>query len=174
MEKCLEIADLHSSSRSEALEILTKIARIEKRTFPTNEAFAFDIKLWKKSNTRVLYATFTSTTADNGKVGGGDNVVVAYLVYVRHRNTALLHKLCVVETYRHKGIGERLLLHAIKERFMNNEPGCEYIPLWVDKARVAARSLYTKCGFEEKEEVPDYYAKGRTGIRMVLALKDFA
>jgi hypothetical protein len=42
---------------------------------------------------------------------------------------------------------------------VNNEPGCEYIQLWVDKARVAARSLYAKCGIEEKEEVPDYYAK---------------
>lgn len=167
MEECLKIADLHSSSRSEALEILTRIARIEKRTFPANEAYEFDIKLWKKANTRVLYAT-----ADNGKVD--DNVVVAYLVYVRHRNTALLHKLCVVEAYRRKGIGERLLLHAIKERLVKNEPGCEYIQLWVDKVRMAARSLYAKCNFEEKEEVPDYYAKGRTGIRMVLALKGFA
>ena len=50
---------------------------------------------------------------------------------------------------------------------MNNEPDCEYIHLWVDKARVAAESLYEKWGFEEKEEVPDYYAKGRTGDRMV-------
>ncbi|EED23949.1 transmembrane glycoprotein, putative [Talaromyces stipitatus ATCC 10500] len=166
MEVCLEIADLHSSSRSEALEILTKIARIEKRTFPTNEAFEFDIKLWKKSNTRVLYATTTKAHSDNDNGGPrGDNVVVvAYLVYVRHRNIALLHKLCVVDAYRRKGIGERLLVHAIKERLVNNEPGCEYIQLWVDKARVPARSLYTKCGFEEKEEVPDYYAKGRTGI----------
>lgn len=79
MEECLKIADLHSASRSEALEILTKMARIEKRTFPTNEAYGFDIKLGKKYNTRILYAT-----ADNGKVD--DNVVVAYLVYVRHRN----------------------------------------------------------------------------------------
>ncbi|EEA27700.1 hypothetical protein TMatcc_004005 [Talaromyces marneffei ATCC 18224] len=172
MEECFKIADLHSSSRSEALEILTKIARIEKKAFPTNEAFEFDIKLWKKSNTRVLYATTLNTTTENSKVSGSDdNVVVAYLVYVRHRNTALLHKLCVVEQYRRKGIGERLLLHTIKERLVTNEPGCEYIQLWVDKARVAARSLYTKCGFEGKEEVLDYYAKGRTGIRMVLALQ---
>lgn len=54
---------------------------------------------------------------DTSKVD--ENVVVAHLVYV-HRNTALLHKLCVVEAYRREGIGEQLLLHAIKGRVVNN------------------------------------------------------
>jgi axial budding pattern protein 2 len=87
---------------------------------------------------------------------------------VRHRNTALLHKLCVLEAYRRNGIGERLLLHATREKLVNE--GCERVQLWVDKSRSPARNLYAKCGFEEKEEVLDYYSAGRTGIRMVLDL----
>ncbi|KAF3404231.1 hypothetical protein DPV78_002184 [Talaromyces pinophilus] len=55
MEECLKIADLHSASRSEPLGILTKMARIEKRTFPASEAYEFDVKLWKKYLRIVCY-----------------------------------------------------------------------------------------------------------------------
>lgn len=182
-EECLEIADLHSASRSEALTALTQMTRIEKKSFPATEAFEFDMKLWKRPNTRVLYASILPTTAhaqaqaqaqstknNNKSAGNGERIVVAYLVYVRHRECVLLHKLCVMEQHRRKGIGERLLSYAIRERFVDKEPGCEYVQLWVDKGRLPARNLYQKCGFKEKEEISDYYSEGRTGIRMVLTV----
>lgn len=42
---------------------------------------------------------------------------------------------------------------------------CEQIQLWVDEMRMPARLLYAGLGFNNVE---DYYARGRTGIRMVL------
>lgn len=154
------ISDIHSLKRNEALEILTKISRVEKKTFPTNEAFGFGEELWrKKPNTRVLYAT---------QAREGKPELVAYAVYVRQKGVALLHKVCVVESYRRQGIAT-LLMSYIQERL--RKEGCQYIQLWVDKAREQARALYQGCGFEEKEEIPDYYAPGRTGIRMTLDLE---
>lgn len=155
------ISDIHSLKRNEALEILTQISRVEKKTFPTNEAFSFGEELWrKKPNTRVLYASQARE--------GASSELVAYAVYVRQKGIALLHKVCVIESCRRQGLG-RLLMSYIQERL--RKEGCQVIQLWVDKAREPARALYRRCGFEEREEIPDYYAPGRTGIRMTLDLE---
>ncbi|KAJ5248726.1 Acyl-CoA N-acyltransferase [Penicillium chermesinum] len=154
------ISDIHSLKRNEALEILTQISRVEKKTFPTNEAFPFGEELWrKKPNTRVLYATQSRE--------GNAPELIAYAVYVRQKGVALLHKVCVIESCRRQGIGG-LLMSYIQERLRRE--GCQYIQLWVDKAREPARKLYQRCGFEEKEQIPDYYSPGRAGIRMTLDL----
>ncbi|KAJ5151852.1 Acyl-CoA N-acyltransferase [Penicillium capsulatum] len=160
MPPTLTLSDIHSLKRPEALEILAQISRVEKKAFPTNEAFGFGEELWrKKPNTRVLYAT----TAE-----GARSDLIAYAVYVRQKGVALLHKVCVVEAHRRQGCGLQLMSY-IQERL--RKEGCQYIQLWVDKAREPARALYRRCGFEEREEIPDYYAPGRTGIRMVLDLE---
>lgn len=160
MPPTLTLADIHSLKRTEALEILALISRVEKKTFPTNEAFGFGEELWrKKPNTRVLYAT---------NAEGVRSDLIAYAVYVRQKGVALLHKVCVVEAYRRQGLGLQLMSY-IQERL--RKEGCQYIQLWVDGAREPARALYRRCGFEEREEIPDYYAPGRTGIRMVLGLE---
>lgn len=156
----LAISDIHSLGQSQAFEILTQISRVEKKTFPTNEAFGFGEELWrKKPNTRVLYATTTTTSA---------STPIAYAVYVRQKGAALLHKVCVVEAFRRQGAGQKLMDY-IRHRLQKE--GCQYIQLWVDKAREPARALYLRNGFEEREEIADYYAPGRTGIRMVLDLE---
>ncbi|KAJ5212640.1 uncharacterized protein N7498_004286 [Penicillium cinerascens] len=161
MPPTLNISDIHSLKRNEALEILARISRVEKKTFPTNEAFGFGEELWrKKPNTRVLYMTRA--------VEGRMSDLIAYAVYVRQKGTALLHKVCVVEAYRRQGVGQQLLSY-IQERL--RKEGCQYIQLWVDGAREPARTLYARSGFEEREVIPDYYAPGRTGIRMVLDLE---
>lgn len=157
----LTISDIHSLKRKEALEILDRISRVEKKTFPTNEAFGFGEELWrKKPNTRVLYATRAQE--------GGRSDLIAYAVYVRQKGIALLHKVCVIEAYRRQGVGHRLMSY-IQERL--RKEGCQYIQLWVDQAREPARALYSRNGFEEREVIPDYYAPARTGIRMVLDLE---
>ena len=158
----LAILDIHSLGQNQAFEILEQIARVEKKTFPTNEAFSFDQELWKKKpNTRVLYVTCTSEA-------GTRPALIAYAVYVRQKGVALLHKVCVVEAFRRQGIGQRLIDYI---RLRLQREGCQYIQLWVDKAREPARALYTGNGYKEREEIPDYYAPGRTGIRMVLDLE---
>lgn len=162
MSDSLSISDIHSLSQTRAFEILSQIARVEKRTFPSKETFGFGEELWrKKPNTRVLYATH-ATGAD------APSPVIGYGVYVRQKGAALLHKICVAEPYRRQGVGQQLMTY-IQHRLQKED--CQYVQLWVDKAREPARSLYLRNGFEEREEVADYYAPGRTGIRMVLDLK---
>lgn len=161
MPPTLTLSDIHSLKRNEALEILAQISRVEKKTFPTNEAFGFGEELWrKKPNTRVLYVTNATEETRSG--------LIAYAVYVRQKGVALLHKVCVVEASRRQGVGQQLMSY-IQERL--RKEGCQYIQLWVDKAREPARALYRRCGFDEREEIPDYYAPGRTGIRMTLDLE---
>lgn len=162
MSPTLTHSDIHSLKRTEALEILTQFSRVEKKTFPANEAFTFGEELWrKKPNTRVLYSTRVADKSTRGDL-------VAYAVYVRQKGVALLHKVCVIEAYRRQGVGQQLM-SFIQERL--RKEGCQYIQLWVDQAREPARALYRRCGFEEREVIPDYYAPGRTGIRMVLDLE---
>lgn len=162
MPEDLAISDIHSLGQNQAFEILEQIARVEKKTFPTNEAFPFGQELWKKKpNTRVLYVTCASEA-------GTRPALVAYAVYVRQKGVALLHKVCVVEAFRRQGIGRRLMDYI---RIRLQKEGCQYIQLWVDKAREPAHALYTRNGYEEREEIPDYYAPGRTGIKMVLDLE---
>jgi ribosomal protein S18 acetylase RimI-like enzyme len=162
MSSTLVHSDIHSLKRNEASEILAQISRVEKKTFPTNEAFVFGEELWrKKPNTRVLYSTRVNDDATRPSL-------VAYAVYVRQKGIALLHKVCVIEAYRRQGVGQQLM-SFIQERL--RKEGCQYIQLWVDQAREPARALYRRCGFEEREVIPDYYAPGRTGIRMVLDLE---
>lgn len=158
----LTISDIHSLGQSQAFEILEQISRVEKKTFPTNEAFSFGPELWrKKPNTRVVYAASAS-------VPGTRPGLIAYAVYARQKGAALLHKVCVVEVFRRQGAGQKLMDYI---RLRLQKEGCQYIQLWVDKAREPARALYTRNGFKEREEIPDYYAPGRTGIRMVLELE---
>lgn len=164
MAECLVIADIHSLRQNEALDILARIARVEKKTFPSTEAFDFSADLCKKKpNTRVIYVMDAPSAP-----AGTPSTLVAYAVYVRQKGVALLHKVCVTEPYRGRGIGKRLLEY-IQQRLQKE--GCQYIQLWVDKARQPARALYARCGFQEREVVADYYAPGRTGIRMVLNLE---
>ncbi|PWY81813.1 acyl-CoA N-acyltransferase [Aspergillus heteromorphus CBS 117.55] len=160
MHPDLTISDIHSLKKDQAFEILAQIARVEKKTFPANEAFQFSEELWrKKPNTRVLYVTRAAASARP--------TVLAYAVYVRQRGVALLNKVCVAEVYRRQGVGRQLMTY-IRARLQRE--GCQQIHLWVDKARLSARSLYAHNGFEEREQIPDYYAPGRTGIKMVLDL----
>ncbi|PYH95839.1 acyl-CoA N-acyltransferase [Aspergillus ellipticus CBS 707.79] len=160
MQMDLTISDIHSLKKDQAFEILAQISRVEKKTFPANEAFPFGEELWrKKPNTRVLYVTRAAS--------GARPTLLAYALYVRQRGVALLHKVCVAEVYRRQGVGLQLM-NYIRARLQRE--GCQQIHLWVDKARSPARSLYIRNGFEEREQIPDYYVPGRTGIKMILDL----
>ncbi|KAL4785113.1 acyl-CoA N-acyltransferase [Aspergillus varians] len=160
----LTISDIHSLGRTEAIEVLSWITRIEKKTFPASEAFPFGEDLWrKKPNTRVLYVTTRTSQSPQPQPP-----LVAYALYVRQKGIALLHKVCVAEAFRRKGVGMQLMRY-IRTRLQRE--GCQYVHLWVDKAKGSARSLYIRNGFEEREELPDYYAPGRAGIKMILDLE---
>jgi ribosomal protein S18 acetylase RimI-like enzyme len=158
MADTLILKDVRSLKESEAAAVIEQIARIEKRTFPSSEAFDFNMSLWsKKPNTRVIYGT----------ISGQNHDVIAYAVYIRLKGTALLHKICIAEAYRRKGLG-KLLMEHVKQRLQDER--CQDVHLWVDADREAAHRLYLGSGFEERERMDDYYGPGRTGIKMVLNL----
>ncbi|KAH0553418.1 hypothetical protein GP486_006511 [Trichoglossum hirsutum] len=150
-----------------SLILLKHIKRVERKSFPANEVFDFSTELAKR-NTQ-LFCAFNRKKAKleaNGEsLDEGGDILVGYLVIARTKRTALLHKICVVPQHRQKGIGLWMMDKMVKGL---NERGCEIVQLWVDEARLPARKLYMRCGFEEAERVEDYYAPGRTGVKMVL------
>jgi ribosomal protein S18 acetylase RimI-like enzyme len=136
--------------------IAEKVAKLERKVFPSNESFDYDVEL-KKKNVGLILAF---------KEGDSDQVV-AYLVYQRMKRLIWLHKLCVIEQERQKGIG-KCLIRAL--RLQMERGGGESIQLWVDEHRKPAKTLYDSCGFQQIEIRPAYYAPGRAGVKMELLI----
>jgi ribosomal protein S18 acetylase RimI-like enzyme len=135
-----------------------KVARLERKVFPAIEHFNYDVEL-KKKNIGLLLAFKKGDT----------NTLVAYLVYQRMKRLAWLHKLCVAEQEREKGLG-KALIHSLRRHMERG--GCTTIHLWVDESRKPARALYESCGFQPTEHRPDYYGRGRAALEMQLPLGD--
>jgi ribosomal protein S18 acetylase RimI-like enzyme len=162
MDGSIVISDIHSKGQKEALDLLSRISRLEKKTFPSSETFDFSVDLWKKKpNTRVIYVSIAENTSAHA-------ALVAYAVYVRMKGVALLHKICVAAPFRCQGIGAKLMDYVLQRL---RREGCQSIQLWVDRERDHARRLYSRCGFEEREQIDNYYGSGRTGIKMVQDLQ---
>ncbi|KAA8619484.1 acetyltransferase [Pyrenophora tritici-repentis] len=136
--------------------IAEKVAKLEKKVFPAIEHFNYDVEL-KKKNIGLLLV-FKESDADT---------LAAYLVYQRMKRIAWLHKLCVVEQEREKGLGKSLI-HSLRRHM--EKGGCHTIFLWVDANRKPARALYNSCGFQQFECRPDYYGPGRTALKLELAI----
>lgn len=139
--------------------LLDSIKKIEKHTFPSNEAFDFDTELSKRSTN--LRCAFTQV--------GTKLEVLGYVVYVRSKLITRIHKVCIVEGQRGKGLGKWMLGLVLAEL---KKGGAGTVDLWVDKNREVARRLYITCGFQERETVENYYSLGRDAIRMVIGLRE--
>lgn len=135
--------------------VMERVTKLERKIFPSSEAFDYEVEL-KKNNIGLMFVS---------KEKGTD--IVAYLVYQRMKRLVWLHKLCVIEKERKKGIG-RWLVHALQQQMQKG--GSERILLWVDEHREPARALYDSCGFRQIESRPDYYAPGRAGLKMELEI----
>ncbi|KAF2709166.1 acetyltransferas-like protein [Pleomassaria siparia CBS 279.74] len=149
------LKDLTSFPPKERQSIVTKVTRIEKKTFPSSELFDFNSEL-KKKNTSMVLAMKSDSSGE----------LVGYLVYLRTNRLVLLHKICVIEQEREKGIG-KCLVHSLQQHL--EKGGCYSIQLWVDEARNPARKLYQSCGFQQIDRCLDYYGAGRTGLKMQLS-----
>lgn len=153
-----EVNSLAHYPHSLALELLQKIGRLEKKSFPRKEALDFDASIRSKRNTDILVIT-TSTSRENE--------VVAYALTTRASRILQLHKLCVAPDARSKGFG-RTMLSSIVDRARRGR--CHAVELWVDPTRDAALKLYQSIGFVERERIRNYYHDGRDGIRMTLSI----
>jgi ribosomal protein S18 acetylase RimI-like enzyme len=154
----IHIKEFTSMNPKDRATMFTKVARIEKKTFPSSEAFNFDLEL-KKSNTKMILALREGDTSAE---------LLGYLVYVRMKRLTLLHKICVVEQERNRGVG-KLLIHSL--RLQLEKAGCDSIHLWVDEARQPARYLYESFGFQKIDRCLDYYGPNRTGLKMELCIE---
>jgi ribosomal protein S18 acetylase RimI-like enzyme len=150
------IKDLATILPNKRSSTAKKVAKLEKKVFPAIEHFNYDVEL-KKKNIGVIVA-FKENDADS---------LVAYLVYQRMKRLAWLHKLCVVEQEREKGLG-KALIHSLRRHM--EKSGCHTIVLWVDENRQPARALYKSCGFQQTECRPDYYGSGRTALKLELSV----
>jgi ribosomal protein S18 acetylase RimI-like enzyme len=152
------ITNLASTSPNNRQSIVEKVRKIERKTFPSSEAFDFTVEL-KKNNINTIIAL------KKGEPAG----VIGYLVYARTRKVAFLHKICVTESMRGKGVGKSLV-HSLLSHLTKG--GCHSIQLWVDEEREPARALYQFFGFKETERRLDYYAPGRHGLKMQLVVEE--
>jgi ribosomal protein S18 acetylase RimI-like enzyme len=152
----VQMVSLASLSAKDRDLAIGRVCKIERKTFPSSEAFDFDAEL-KKKNTNMILAL----------KGGDASEVAGYLVYVRMKKLALLHKICVIESMRGKGIG-RSLMHSLILQL--EKGGCHTIQLWVDEARAPARALYQSYGFQQTDRCENYYGPGRTGLKMQLSM----
>ena len=143
--------------------ILRQIEHTEKKNFSRHEAFDFHMEL-KKRNVELVIILHDSGIAPREIPN-----VAAYAVFVQSKrgSIAILHKICVLEKFRRKGIAKKVLATQF-EKYTSR--GCSKMQLWVDEQNVPARSLYESAGFRKMNEVVDYYAPGRTGFQMSLDL----
>lgn len=94
-------------------------------------------------------------------------LIVAYVLHARSAGTSLVHKVCVAEKYRRRGIARQLL--TMPKTKLEGQ-GCERIQLWVDWQRDSAIDLYKSVGFRRVDGARDYYGVDRHGIKMVMDL----
>jgi ribosomal protein S18 acetylase RimI-like enzyme len=144
------ISALPEKTTKQKTEILNTIQSLERRTFPSSECLAITTETSKR-NTTLIYATCSSS-------------IIGYLIYINISFGIRIHKVCVAELYRRRGVATKLVrtVCAIAEK------GGKDIDLWVDEARVAARECYVASGFVQVGDVVvDYYGPGRNAIRMV-------
>lgn len=151
--------DLHESPKPPQQGILDQIKHAEKKTFSRNEAFDFDLEL-KKRNTELIVIVDDSESSSSP-------ILAAYAVYVNTQKLTMLHKLCVVENFRRRGIARTLLLFQHRKLLLR---GRSNVQLWVDKERVPASQLYSSIGFVEVGRLENCYGANRTGVRMILQL----
>ncbi|KAJ4315204.1 hypothetical protein N0V94_006083 [Neodidymelliopsis sp. IMI 364377] len=137
--------------------LAAKVAKLEKKIFPSSEAFDYSVELKKKNIGLVLASR------------EGSQDLVGYLVFQRLKSQAWLHKLATIEQERGRGIA-RCLIHSLCQQMTKG--GCRTIVLWVDEGRNPARTLYASCGFQQIERLPDYYGPGRTALKMELAIAE--
>jgi ribosomal protein S18 acetylase RimI-like enzyme len=145
------VKDYMALSPKDRPAMMERVTKLERKIFPSSEAFDYNVEL-KKRNIGLMLVFQEEGTE-----------IVAYLVYQRMKRLVWLHKLCVIETERKKGIA-RWLVHALQHQMQKG--GGERILLWVDEHREPARALYGSCGFRQIEFRLDYYAPGRAGLKM--------
>lgn len=101
--------------------------------------------LWQMNTEhRLMYAYF-----DN------ENIVGYYSLLLQENDECELNNLCVLPSYRHKGIGEELLKSAFDEAI---NLGCSKVSIGIVEENTVLRKWYEAFGFvHTKTEKYDYF-----------------
>jgi ribosomal-protein-alanine N-acetyltransferase len=98
----------------------------------------------------------------------GHRVVGALVLLTRRRSrVARIYSVAVSPRARGRGIGAALIRAA--ERHARRH-GRTAMSLEVRKSNRAARTLYARLGYAERERLPRYYEDGAAGLRLRKAL----
>lgn len=103
---------------------------------PRYTAFATDVQRirWQLlAEQRPMYAYFE-----------GDTIVGFYSLSMQDENACELNNLCVLPAYRHKGVGEKLLLDALERA---KELGCTKMNIGIVEENQVLRKWYEEFGF---------------------------
>ncbi|MGR9088854.1 MAG: N-acetyltransferase family protein [Gammaproteobacteria bacterium] len=87
---------------------------------------------------------------DKGKIVGAVSLLFVVSTALGGK-AALLEDFVLTKHARGKGLGKRLLKHAIQFAFLS---GCRRITLMTDQDNLAAQSLYRKMGFSVSTMIP--------------------
>jgi ribosomal protein S18 acetylase RimI-like enzyme len=146
--------NLRKISRADSADLIQKLRKLERKTFPSSEVFPFEQSILSRQNTEILVGLSDATTPGR---------LVAYAVCVKSNHRLLLHKVCVSPAHRRQGLGTRLLELLVQQA---RTWSCRGIDLWVHQENYIAIHLYTTSGFLVQDTVANYYAPGQTGIKM--------
>ncbi|MCD1294100.1 N-acetyltransferase [Methanocella sp. CWC-04] len=133
------------------------------------ECLCFDIEAFSIEQLRYLIHTRTSIPL----VAEFDEHFAGFVIGLTNRNRGgiygRIYTLDVDPACRGKGIGMVLMSRVLEEL---KRAGCKKCFLEVKVENKSAISLYKKLGFEEKDTILDYYAKGVHAIKMKKDLKE--
>lgn len=103
---------------------------------PRFTAFATTAKrlIWQLEQEKRLMFKY----CEDGKIVG------YYSLCMQSENECELNNLCVSEEYRHRGIGERLLLHSFEQV---KKMGCKKINIGIVEENIKLRKWYEGFGF---------------------------
>ncbi|WP_020648134.1 GNAT family N-acetyltransferase [Solimonas variicoloris] len=95
--------------------------------------------------------------------------LVGALILLMRRNstTARLYSVVVDPRARGLGLGRRLVQAAERGA---RAAGCDAVSLEVREDNAAARALYARLGYVERQRLPGYYDDGGNGLRLRKAL----
>ncbi len=136
-------------------EDLFYIVEIEERVFGA-DAFGLNYVFYLYENCRDFFL-----------VADYKGMLVGYAASCIEGEELHVHSIAVVEWFRGKGIGRRLMEETIRLARLR---GLKRVRLEVKAGNAAAISLYEKLGFERKALLKNYYADGSDAYLYVLTL----
>lgn len=136
-------------------EDLFYIVEIEEKTFGV-DAFGFNYLFYLYENCRDYFL-----------VAEYKGVLVGYVASCLEGEELHVHSIAVVEQFRGKGIGRRLMEETLR---LARERGARRVRLEVKTTNVPAILLYEKLGFERKALLKNYYADGSDAYLYILTV----